>query len=52
MCSSDLSTLPNNAVPHRDHVLNGIAQVPGTDRLLLSGKRWPDLYEVEVVPAQ
>lgn len=48
----DASTLPNNAVPHRDHVLNGIAQVPGTDRLLLSGKRWPDLYEVEVVPAQ
>lgn len=48
----DASTLPNNAVPHPDHVLNGIAQLPGTDRLLLGGKRWPDLYEVEVVPAQ
>lgn len=29
-----------------DDVLNGIAQVPGTNRLLLTGKRWGTLYEV------
>lgn len=34
-----------------DHVLNGIAHVPGTGRFLLSGKKWPVLYEVEFVPA-
>lgn len=45
----DASGLPNNAVPDPDHVLNGIAHVPGTDRFLLSGKRWPDLFEVELV---
>ncbi len=48
----DASGLPNNAVPDPDHVLNGIAHLPGTDRFLLSGKRWPDLYEVELMPAQ
>ncbi|AGF71825.1 glutaminyl-peptide cyclotransferase [Corynebacterium halotolerans] len=47
----DASTLPNNATPDPDHVLNGIAHVPGTGRFLLGGKRWPDLYEVELVPA-
>lgn len=47
----DAATLPNNAAPDPDHVLNGIAHVPGTGRFLLSGKRWPDLYEVELVPA-
>lgn len=46
----DASTLPNNATPHPDHVLNGIASIPGTDRFHLSGKRWPDLYEVRFVP--
>lgn len=48
----DGSGLPNNATPHPDHVLNGIAHLPGTDRFLLTGKRWPDLYEVELVPAE
>ncbi len=48
----DGGVLPNNAVPDPDHVLNGIAHLPGTDRLLLTGKRWPDLYEVELVPAE
>lgn len=46
----DASTLPNNATPDPDHVLNGVAAVPGTDRFYLSGKRWPDLYEVRFVP--
>jgi glutaminyl-peptide cyclotransferase len=32
-------------------VLNGIAAVPGTRHLLLTGKLWPRAFEVEVVPA-
>ncbi|MCZ4276445.1 glutaminyl-peptide cyclotransferase [Rhodococcoides yunnanense] len=28
-------------------VLNGIAQIPGTDRFLVTGKLWPNMYEVE-----
>jgi glutaminyl-peptide cyclotransferase len=32
-------------------VLNGIAAVDGTDHLLLTGKLWPNLYEVEIVTA-
>ncbi|MDO5512452.1 glutaminyl-peptide cyclotransferase [Corynebacterium sp.] len=47
----DGAVLPNNALPDPNHVLNGIAHLPGTDRFLLTGKRWPDLYEVELVPA-
>ena len=34
-----------------DDVLNGIAHDPETGRFLLTGKRWPVLYEVEFVPA-
>lgn len=30
-------------------VLNGIAYDPTTDRLLVTGKRWPHLYEVRLV---
>ena len=29
-----------------DDVLNGIAEVPGTDRFLLTGKFWPRMFEV------
>ena len=47
----DGAGLPNNARPDPNHVLNGIAHVPDTDRFLVTGKRWPDLYEVEFVPA-
>jgi glutaminyl-peptide cyclotransferase len=32
-------------------VLNGIARVPGSRRFLLTGKLWPRLFEVELVPA-
>jgi glutamine cyclotransferase len=32
-------------------VLNGIAAVPGTRRLLLTGKLWPRAFEVELIPA-
>ena len=32
-------------------VLNGIAWVPETKRFLITGKHWPLLFEVELVPA-
>jgi len=32
-------------------VLNGISELEGTGHLLVTGKLWPNLYEVEVVPA-
>ncbi|WP_097246766.1 glutaminyl-peptide cyclotransferase [Nocardia amikacinitolerans] len=32
-------------------VLNGIAQLPGTDRFLITGKYWPTVFEVRFVPA-
>ncbi|MFJ3235808.1 glutaminyl-peptide cyclotransferase [Streptomyces sp. NPDC086787] len=32
--------------------LNGIAAVPGTDQLLLTGKFWPKMFRVALVPAQ
>ncbi|MFI9506097.1 glutaminyl-peptide cyclotransferase [Nocardia sp. NPDC052566] len=35
----------------RTDALNGIAQLPGTDRFLITGKRWPTLFEVRFVPA-
>lgn len=47
----DASTLPNNAPSDIDNVLNGIAHIPDTDRFYLSGKRWPDLYEVRFTAA-
>ena len=47
----DAASVPNNADPDPDNVLNGIAHIPGTDEFYLSGKRWPDLYRVRFVPA-
>jgi glutamine cyclotransferase len=32
-------------------VLNGIAYDPEGDRLFVTGKRWPRLFEIEIVPA-
>lgn len=46
----DASGLPDNSFPDPNNVLNGIAHIPGTDHFLLSGKRWPDLYEVQFLP--
>lgn len=46
----DASTLPNNGPKDNpDAVVNGIARIPGTDRFFVTGKLWPDLYEVRVV---
>ena len=33
-----------------DAALNGIAYDPGGKRLFVTGKRWPKLFEIEVVP--
>lgn len=51
----DGSTVPNNSdqsTPDAvaNNVLNGIANIPGTDKFYITGKRWPDLYEVRFVP--
>jgi glutamine cyclotransferase len=32
-----------------DSVLNGIAYLPQTKHLLLTGKHWPRMYEIEMV---
>ncbi|MBG9259344.1 glutaminyl-peptide cyclotransferase [Corynebacterium belfantii] len=45
----DASNIPNNAVADSNNVLNGIAWIPGSDRFYITGKRWPDLYEVTFV---
>jgi glutamine cyclotransferase len=33
-------------------VLNGIAYDAKTDRLFVTGKRWPKLFEIRLVPKQ
>lgn len=35
---------------HGENVLNGIAHVPERDTFLLTGKRWPWIFEVQLVP--
>jgi len=48
----DLSGLlaPEDQTP-QSGVLNGIAYDPGAGRLFVTGKRWPKLFEIELVPA-
>ncbi|OYW12163.1 MAG: glutamine cyclotransferase, partial [Planctomycetales bacterium 12-60-4] len=36
----------------REHVMNGIAYDASTQRVFLTGKMWPRLFEVEVLPAR
>jgi glutamine cyclotransferase len=43
----DGSALPR---PESASVLNGIAYDPATGNYLLTGKHWPDIYEVRLVP--
>jgi glutaminyl-peptide cyclotransferase len=47
----DATSLLPAGVNDPDDVLNGIAYHPTTGRFWLTGKRWPVLYEVELVPA-
>ena len=48
----DLSGLiPEEARRDRERVLNGIAYDAASDRLFVTGKYWPSLYEIQVPPA-
>lgn len=49
---ADIADLvPPDFVGDLTNVANGIAHDPDTGRFLLTGKRWPVLYEVELLPA-
>jgi glutaminyl-peptide cyclotransferase len=47
----DLSGLLPRRPPGRDSVLNGIAYDCSHDRLFVTGKNWPTLFEIRVLPA-
>lgn len=42
-------SIPPGQRPGAD-VLNGIAQIPGTDRFLVTGKLWPTMFDVRFRP--
>jgi glutaminyl-peptide cyclotransferase len=47
----DLTDLANSTVvPAGENVLNGIAYDAGADRLFVTGKLWPALYQITVSP--
>jgi glutaminyl-peptide cyclotransferase len=47
----DLSgLLPKSEQPDPEAVLNGIAYDPAGDRLFVTGKLWPKLFEIKLVP--
>ena len=46
----DASGLLSPAQRFRADVLNGIAYKPDSETFLLTGKLWPQLFEVELVP--
>ncbi len=43
--------LPKKDKKATTDVLNGIAYDPSTGRLYLTGKNWPKIFEVEIIPA-
>jgi glutaminyl-peptide cyclotransferase len=43
--------LPKAERTNSDAVLNGIAYDPAADRVFVTGKLWPKLFEIKVVPA-
>lgn len=45
----DLSGLYPRSQRDSEAVLNGIAHDPETDRLFVTGKDWPNLFEIEIV---
>jgi glutaminyl-peptide cyclotransferase len=49
--ASALAQAVRGRVRSSEGVLNGIALEPGTGRLFLTGKLWPDLFEVVLEPA-
>jgi len=42
---------PPSTLQNSDAVLNGIAYDHRTDRLFVTGKLWPTLYQIQLVPA-
>jgi len=44
--------LPDNAETQDAGVLNGIAHDPDTGRLFITGKQWPSLYEIILIPVE
>jgi len=47
----DLTGIANENTTSADAVLNGIAYDAQGDRLFVTGKLWPHLYEIDLVPA-
>lgn len=47
----DLTGLNSAPVTSRDDVLNGIAYDADSQRLFVTGKRWPRIYEIEIPQA-
>ncbi len=41
---------PKDVPKDMDHVLNGIAYNNKPNHLLITGKLWPELYEIEIIP--
>jgi glutamine cyclotransferase len=46
----DLAPLAAEAGANEDNVLNGIAYDAERDRLFVTGKNWPHLYEIDLLP--
>ncbi|WP_026360712.1 glutaminyl-peptide cyclotransferase [Amycolatopsis nigrescens] len=46
----DASGLLTDAERRGADVLNGVAAIPGTDQFLLTGKLWPKMFRVKLVP--
>ena len=44
--------LPRNLRTQETDVLNGIAQDPASGKIYLTGKYWPRLYEIKLVPVK
>ena len=42
--------LPADETAPDTDVLNGIAYDPAAKRIFVTGKRWPKLYEIEILP--
>jgi glutaminyl-peptide cyclotransferase len=47
----DLGGIPYCEMKDTDNVLNGIAYDAKEDRLFVTGKRWPVLYEIKIDPS-
>jgi glutaminyl-peptide cyclotransferase len=44
--------MPDNQLSSKEAVLNGIAYDAARDRLLVTGKLWPKIFEIAIVPAK